>query len=113
MQRSLLLLLLLSACVRREVGSGEWTGVVRPDAALSTSGPARDEGAPVKGAGDAGAPPPSGPDQGGDPGAGFSSTDAAPRPEAAPGVSEPVAPSFDASIDAGDARSCPESGQCD
>jgi hypothetical protein len=104
-------LLLAAACGRREVGTGNWTGVARPDAAASP-GPPRDEGAVAKGL-DAALPP----SDTGSAGAGGGPPDAslAPRsPEvAAPGADNPVSAHVDASTDTGDARSCPESGQCD
>jgi hypothetical protein len=108
MPRVLLLILLLApACVRREVSTGEWTGVARPDAAaVSSPGGGRQEGAADLSKGVDAAPPPA-PDTGA-PGA-FAAPDATTPPR----TNDPVAPALDAGTDVGDARACPESGQCD
>jgi hypothetical protein len=111
MHRALLLILLL-ACAKRDVSSGEWTGVARPDAAVSTAGPGREGGDLAKGV-DA-APPQATPDATAG-GVGVAAPDGGtpPRgPEPPPGALDPMAPR-DAGDDVGDARSCPESGPCD
>lgn len=121
MQRVLLLILLLTpACGRREVATGNWLGAAPPDAAPPTGPTREDQGSPVS-MPDAAAPSPSGPDAG--PGAGFQSPDAGtktPTPPAAPDAqdaravgNDPADRSVDASTDVGDARPCPETGNCD
>jgi hypothetical protein len=116
MQRLLLLILLLApACARRDVATGEWTGVARPDATVPQGGPVLDNGAPgTKAAVDAA--PPALADASAAAGGEFAPVDAASGPravEAAPPPGEPVSPIADASTDSGDARSCPETGHCD
>jgi hypothetical protein len=109
------MLLLAPACARREVATGQWTGVARPDAAMSAGDPARDVSPGISKSVDA-APPPPPAAEGGVPGAGaeFGPADAAPGGRAAEvGPSNPVLPHADASADVGDARTCPETGQCD
>ena len=107
-----MILLVAPACARRDVSSGEWTGAARPDAAMPTSGPGRQEMGDVSKGVDA-APPAVTPDAGaaGLTPAGDGSTP--PRgPEPPPGALDPMTPR-DAADDVGDARSCPESGPCD
>jgi len=116
MQRVLLLLLFLApACARREVASGEWTGVARPDASLSVPGPTRDPAEMGgKGVDTSGAAPPAA--EAGAPGAGLVPPDDAAggrAVEVGPPANDPVLSRADASADVGDARTCPESGQCD
>jgi hypothetical protein len=115
MQRVLLLLLLLApACARREVASGEWTGVARPDASLSVPGPTRDPGEMGGKGVDTSGPAPDA--AAGAPGAELAPPDAAAggrAVEVGPPASDPVLSRADASADVGDARACPESGQCD
>ena len=116
MQRALLLILLLApACGRRELATGNWTGVARPDATVSTGAPVPDTGgsvskgldaAPRELASDAGAV-----------GLGPVGADASvpPRgPETPPGAGgDPVVSPTDGGGDTSDARSCPETGHCD
>jgi hypothetical protein len=115
MQRLLLLILLLApACARREVATGEWTGVARPDATVPQGGPVLDNsGGATKGAVDAAASVPDASTAGGGE---FAPADAASGPrtaEAAPPPAEPVSAPPDASTDSGDATSCPDTGRCD
>jgi hypothetical protein len=111
MPRLLLLILLLApGCSRRELASGSWTGVVRPDAgASSPAGPKEDKSGTVSKAPDAAPPPPDAASAGA-----LVAPDAAgARGSEGPGAAEPVARFLDGGADVGDARSCPESGQCD
>jgi hypothetical protein len=115
MQRALLLILLLAAaCGRRELATGNWTGVARPDATVPGTPPAADNGGPLSKGVDA-APTGFAVDAGAL-GAGPVPIDGSvpPRgPETAPGTGNPMVFTGDAGSDTGDARSCPETGSCD
>jgi len=114
MPRLLVLILLLApGCGRREVATGNWTGVVRPDAGMPSPGPKEDQGAPVTTGLDAGVLPPAAPDAGPTNGGGFAPSDAAAGTRGPEGPGADPMHATDASPDLGDARSCPESGRCD
>jgi len=119
-----LMLLLATACTRRETASGTWTGVAVPDAA-ATGGPgASDQSSPVSNPEGRG-----GPDAA--PGKAAASDLAPPSfptpdlPDAAPGGSSvasdtraatPEDPGLlprDASPDVTDAHPCPDAARCD
>ena len=112
------ILLLATACGRRETIAGNWTGVVHPDGGGAGAAPATDQGSPtIGGAPDAGATKAAAPDLALPPSAELSPPDAAgggaPEARGATGPGDPGLAARDASSDLGDARPCADADRCD